>query len=161
MVECSKCEGTSLIITEMNVLYAGLLALFENADILLSSTYCVHIVLKDTRTWGNLKLMISLLQVLDFLHASKLIDCYTLCVIFQKGQYTYLFFAIVKVVIMMTGELDFEDAFYGDDGPSLAFSAIFGQFVFLLLVFITTIVLLNLLTGLAVNDVQVRRKFSN
>ncbi len=56
---------------------------------------------------------------------------------------------------MMTGELDFEDAFYEDEGPSLAVSAILGQFFFLLLVFITTIVLLNLLTGLAVNDVQV------
>ncbi|ODN02306.1 Transient receptor potential channel pyrexia [Orchesella cincta] len=87
-----------------------------------------------------------------------LLVAFTLClrilIPVQKGQYTYLFFAIVKVVIMMTGELDFEDAFYGDDGPSLALNAIFGQFVFLLLVFITTIVLLNLLTGLAVNDVQ-------
>ncbi|CAL8072718.1 unnamed protein product [Orchesella dallaii] len=86
-----------------------------------------------------------------------LLVAFTLCLrilIPGKGQYTYLFFAIVKVVIMMTGELDFEDAFYGDDGPSLALNAIFGQFVFLLLVFITTIVLLNLLTGLAVNDVQ-------
>lgn len=48
-----------------------------------------------------------------------------------------------------------EDSFYDDDAPKLALNFIFGQFVFLLLVFITTIVLLNLLTGLAVNDVQV------
>jgi len=57
---------------------------------------------------------------------------------------------------MMTGELDFEDTFYGEDGLSLELNAIFGQLVFLLLVLMTTIVLLNLLTGLAVNDVQVR-----
>jgi hypothetical protein len=75
----------------------------------------------------------------------------------QKGQYTYFLFAIVKVVIMMTGELDFDDSFYDENGPNLALNAIFGQIVFLLLVFITTIVLLNLLTGLAVNDVQVFR----
>lgn len=55
----------------------------------------------------------------------------------------------------MTGELDFDDSFYKDEGPQLALNFIYGQFVFLLLVFVTTIVLLNLLTGLAVNDVQV------
>jgi len=75
----------------------------------------------------------------------------------QDGQFRYFIFGIVKAVIMMTGELDFKDTFYEKDDPSLELNAIVGQLVFLLLVFMTTIILLNLLTGLAVYDVQVNK----
>ncbi|XP_069704044.1 transient receptor potential cation channel protein painless-like [Periplaneta americana] len=59
--------------------------------------------------------------------------------------YSNIFLALLKTVLMMTGEFDastmsFEIGYY---------------FVFLLFVFVITIVLMNLLSGLAVSDIQV------
>jgi len=65
-------------------------------------------------------------------------------------------------MIMMTGELDFDDAFYGEKNDlsvDVDWNAIFGLLFFLAFVFVSTIVLLNLLTGLAVDDVKVSKGF--
>lgn len=57
------------------------------------------------------------------------------------------FTAIIKTIVMMTGEFDAGD---------LKFNSYYGYLVFLLFVFFMSIVLLNLLNGLAVSDTQVR-----
>lgn len=82
--------------------------------------------------------------------------------VFQKGQFVFMPIAIVKVLIMMTGEYEYESIFYGDADaadknlpPRVPVTA---QLMFVVFVFMATIVLLNLLIGLAVQDpdVQVR-----
>nr|CAG4640615.1 EOG090X00QE [Eulimnadia texana] len=56
--------------------------------------------------------------------------------------------ALLKVVVMMTGELEFSDLPFDNTHPVIS-RAIFVSFVFLI-----TIVLLNLLNGMAVSDTQ-------
>ncbi|CAL8147270.1 unnamed protein product [Orchesella dallaii] len=69
----------------------------------------------------------------------------------MRGRYDYLPLGIIKLVIMMAGELDFDEAFAGKENTGLVLC---GQFIFLVFVFLIVIVLLNLLTGIAVADVK-------
>ncbi|XP_039481261.1 transient receptor potential cation channel protein painless [Drosophila santomea] len=54
--------------------------------------------------------------------------------------------ALIKTIVMLTGEFD---------ASSIKFTSIYTYLIFLLFVFFMTIVLFNLLNGLAVNDTQV------
>lgn len=59
---------------------------------------------------------------------------------------------IIKVLVMMSGELEYEDIFYDSDAPiRYHYTA---QFMFLAFVILVTIILANLMVGLAVSDIQ-------
>lgn len=60
--------------------------------------------------------------------------------------------SVVKIVAMMTGELEFEDIFFNQDEP-LVYPGTSHLF-FLLFTLIVTVVLTNLLVGLSVSDIQ-------
>ncbi|OXA51020.1 Transient receptor potential channel pyrexia [Folsomia candida] len=65
--------------------------------------------------------------------------------------------ALSKVLIMMTGELNYDEIFYnGDDGDQPIPFRTTGHILFALFVVIVTIILFNLLIGLTVSDIQVR-----
>ncbi|KAF0295463.1 Replication factor C subunit 3 [Amphibalanus amphitrite] len=61
--------------------------------------------------------------------------------------------SFLKVLVMMTGEIEFADMFYPDenDGSILNPTA---SLVFTAFLFVMTIILMNLLVGLAVSDIQ-------
>ncbi|XP_035710209.1 transient receptor potential channel pyrexia isoform X2 [Folsomia candida] len=63
--------------------------------------------------------------------------------------------ALSKVLIMMTGELNYDEIFYnGDDGDQPIPFRTTGHILFALFVVIVTIILFNLLIGLTVSDIQ-------
>lgn len=67
--------------------------------------------------------------------------------------------SILKTVTMMAGELEFEDIFYDDDGKSQARFPLSSHIMFMAFVLLVTVILTNLLVGLAVSDIQVRFLF--
>ncbi|KAJ3647655.1 hypothetical protein Zmor_019520 [Zophobas morio] len=59
---------------------------------------------------------------------------------------------IIKVLVMMSGELEYEDIFYDPDAPiEYEWTA---QIMFLAFVILVTVILANLMVGLAVSDIQ-------
>ncbi|XP_066148441.1 transient receptor potential channel pyrexia [Euwallacea fornicatus] len=84
-----------------------------------------------------------------------LIIGFTLCfgVIFANyPSFNQLLLVFFKVIIMMSGELEYEDVFFSDIFPiKYPYTAHIAYLVFVTLV---TIVLSNLMVGLAVNDIQ-------
>ena len=60
--------------------------------------------------------------------------------------------AVVKSLVMMAGEIEYEDFIY-ENGDTLF--PITGHFMILLFVVLISIILMNLLVGLAVSDIQV------
>lgn len=62
----------------------------------------------------------------------------------------------MKTVVMMIGELEFEDIFYssGDGKTSAVLYPITAHLMFFAFVILVTIILMNLLVGLAVSDIQ-------
>lgn len=73
--------------------------------------------------------------------------------IFQSSAFSFFCYSMLKVFVMMVGEIDYQDMFYGDDdvmGPLL------GHFLYAAFVFVVSIVLMNLVIGLTVKDIQVR-----
>ncbi|CAD7084027.1 unnamed protein product [Hermetia illucens] len=59
--------------------------------------------------------------------------------------------SIMKMIPMMSGELEFEDIFFGDYPPTYPVTS---QVLFLAFVLLVTIILTNLVVGLAVSDIQ-------
>ena len=60
--------------------------------------------------------------------------------------------SLMKTIVMMSGELEFEDIFYGDE-HSIQYP-ITAHLMFLAFVLLVTVILTNLMVGLAVNDIQ-------
>ncbi|XP_059216048.1 transient receptor potential channel pyrexia [Stomoxys calcitrans] len=59
--------------------------------------------------------------------------------------------SLLKSITMMSGELEFEDIFYGDVVVKYPVTA---HFIFLSFVLLVTVILTNLMVGLAVSDIQ-------
>ncbi|KAL3285556.1 hypothetical protein HHI36_000086 [Cryptolaemus montrouzieri] len=59
---------------------------------------------------------------------------------------------LIKVIVMMSGELEYEDIFFDDTQP-IKFP-LTAQIMFLAFVVLVTIILTNLMVGLAVSDIQ-------
>nr|XP_022902304.1 transient receptor potential channel pyrexia-like [Onthophagus taurus] len=61
-------------------------------------------------------------------------------------------YALLKTIIMMSGELEYEDVFFDEDAPIIhPYTA---HLMLLLFVVLVTIILANLMVGLAVSDIQ-------
>lgn len=63
-----------------------------------------------------------------------------------------------QILVMMTGELDFEDLLSGNnssDKPALLLT-VSAHLTFVMFLLSVTIVLMNLMVGIAVHDIQVR-----
>jgi len=132
--------------------------------------------------WSNLMLMIGQLPVFDVYVAMftsvqaqvfKLLLAYaclligftaSFCVIFPYSKsFNSLDTGLIKVLAMMTGELNFEDFFFTSD-KSESFDKIGGtpwillkisaEISFILFLLFVTIVLMNLLIGIAVHDIK-------
>lgn len=67
-------------------------------------------------------------------------------------SFTNLFVGLLKTIIMMSGELEFEDIFY-DDQARIFYPGTAHVF-FLAFVLLVTVILTNLMVGLAVSDIQ-------
>ncbi|XP_022210828.2 transient receptor potential channel pyrexia [Drosophila obscura] len=59
--------------------------------------------------------------------------------------------SFLKTITMMSGELEFEDIFYGDYAVKFPVTA---HIIFLAFVLLVTVILTNLMVGLAVSDIQ-------
>ncbi|XP_037890056.1 transient receptor potential channel pyrexia [Glossina fuscipes] len=59
--------------------------------------------------------------------------------------------SLLKSIVMMSGELEFEDIFYGDVEVQYPVTS---HFIFLSFVLLVTVILTNLMVGLAVSDIQ-------
>ncbi|KAG8240318.1 hypothetical protein J437_LFUL000793 [Ladona fulva] len=69
---------------------------------------------------------------------------------FPSFEYPYL--SLLKSFIMMSGELEYEDIFF-DDNNRVLYSGT-SHILFLIFVILVTVILTNLLVGLAVSDIQ-------
>lgn len=68
--------------------------------------------------------------------------------------------AVPKVLVMMTGELNYDDVFHGEEDAGAPSHYVTTQVLFSLFTIIMSLILLNLLIGLAVTDTQVRWNLS-
>lgn len=66
------------------------------------------------------------------------------------------FVGLIKTIVMMSGELEFEDMFWAneDKAENKINFTVTAQLMFLVFVILVTIILTNLLVGLAVSDIQ-------
>lgn len=62
--------------------------------------------------------------------------------------------AFFKTIMMMSGELEFEDIFYSEDNKYPVQYPVTAHAMFFAFVILVTVILTNLLVGLAVNDIQ-------
>lgn len=76
----------------------------------------------------------------------------------QSHQFADPWRALVKTTVMMTGEFDYGDLFTENDPQRLIATS---RLVFLLFVLLASVVLMNLMIGLAVSDIQVRKIFTS
>ena len=64
--------------------------------------------------------------------------------------------ALVKTLVMMAGEIEYENFIYENGEAIFPFT---GHFMILLFVVLISIILMNLLVGLAVSDIQVNIRY--
>lgn len=62
---------------------------------------------------------------------------------------------LVKTVMMMSGELEYEDIFYNNTEDYPIQYPVTASVMFLIFTLLVTVILTNLLVGLAVSDIQV------
>ncbi|KAL4715914.1 hypothetical protein ACJJTC_013214 [Scirpophaga incertulas] len=74
-------------------------------------------------------------------------------VLFSNYPAFYLPAGLVKTVMMMSGELEYEDIFYNNDDAQIQYP-LTAHGMFLIFVLLVTVILTNLLVGLAVSDIQ-------
>lgn len=60
---------------------------------------------------------------------------------------------MVKTIVMMMGEYEY-GMFFADDPPEIGHFQTIARFIFLLFIILTSIVLMNLMVGVAVSDIQ-------
>ncbi|KAL6439459.1 hypothetical protein ACFW04_003941 [Cataglyphis niger] len=70
-----------------------------------------------------------------------------------NDQFRDFWRAVVRTVVMMMGEYEYEELFTAENGKS-AFLPITSRIVFFVFTVLASIVLINLMIGLAVNDIQ-------
>lgn len=75
-------------------------------------------------------------------------------VLFSNYQAFHLPAGLVKTVMMMSGELEYEDIFYNNETDSPIHYPFTAHGMFLIFVLLVTVILTNLLVGLAVSDIQ-------
>lgn len=76
-------------------------------------------------------------------------------VLFSNYPSFHLPAGLVKTVMMMSGELEYEDIFYNNCSNSQIQYLFTAHGMFLIFVLLVTVILTNLLVGLAVSDIQV------
>jgi len=81
---------------------------------------------------------------------------FSFCVQFHdSGQFSDLWQSMVKTVVMMMGEFEYGELFPEDDKKEMRLKGT-SRIIFLAFVVLSSIVLMNLMIGLAVNDIQVK-----
>ncbi|XP_023945739.1 transient receptor potential channel pyrexia [Bicyclus anynana] len=75
-------------------------------------------------------------------------------VLFSNYPAFHLPAGLVKTVMMMSGELEYEDIFYNNCTNSQIYYPLTAHAMFLIFVLLVTVILTNLLVGLAVSDIQ-------
>ena len=73
----------------------------------------------------------------------------------NSGSFDNMFIAALKVLVMMSGEFDFEDNFRSEKVREVGGSDVTTQVVFVLFLFVVSIVISNLLIGLTVNETEI------
>ena len=98
--------------------------------------------------------MTSILQYLLLNQTKTFFSLFSFSVLFPnyKSFNANAVSAVVKSLVMMAGEIEYEDFIY-ENGDTLF--PITGHFMILLFVVLISIILMNLLVGLAVSDIQV------
>ncbi|CRL07025.1 CLUMA_CG019970, isoform A [Clunio marinus] len=79
------------------------------------------------------------------------------CILFSNyAPFESVPLSILKTIVMMIGELEFEDVFFTNDGDQdqPVLHPITAHIMFLAFVILVTVILMNLLVGLAVSDIQ-------
>ena len=73
----------------------------------------------------------------------------------NSDSFDNIFISVLKVLVMMIGEFDFEDNFRSEKVGEIGGSNITTQLVFILFLFVVSIVISNLLIGLTVNETDI------
>ncbi|XP_023246750.1 transient receptor potential channel pyrexia-like [Copidosoma floridanum] len=74
----------------------------------------------------------------------------------NRESFSNPFVSFLKTVVMLSGELEFEDVFYDNDAPILYPGT--AHLMWLVFIILITVILANLMMGLAVSDIQELRQ---